>query len=1008
MSRTSAKAYSRSLIVEAQITEEISPEDHNAVNDRILDESINGEDDLAADADFTAPTALAKKYVNPYQLKSKALLRSEKGTGANINTGTDDVKYITPKAASDALVKKTGSTVFSPNAALYFINNLAITFSSILDHLQIFFRDHVAGKSTLLNVAGLEHEKTSTGLTTNLGFSEPTSNTTYLLRSLGGTKYIATTEDIAALTGETTDPTGFYPDWNIATAYLIADAPIYRVHDGFLYELLVDDTGTEPGTDDDVWLKTNVVKVLQKNMQYQAESITLPSASVNSLNVVEAANFILLEYSGAATIKGISKLSQSRLMIFKNNTGDVVTLADYSVDAASNEKIVTGTGADITMLADSCLFLLYNYAAGVWQVIGGTGGGGSGTLSDVLAEGNDGGGIEIENIADGTAPDSAATVGQAQDMADTAESNAKTYADGLVVGLWDDRGNYDASTNAYPSSGGSGSAGAILKGDVWTISVGGTLPTGQNVEVGDVVRALIDTPGATQSNWAIQEHNLGYTAENSVNKATTMTGNTASNTVYLSAKAVYDWAIGLFQPILTDTVFGAFLTGLTAKATPIDADQLTIVDSADSNKAKKVTFANLKATEKVYFDTLYGSLYLAMSTQAGTTYTLAIGDSNTLVRFSNASAVTVTIPLNSTVGYTIGTTIRIRQSGAGVVTVSPTGGVTVNAPDGLLVTGKQYDEIWLVKQATDTWMALVGAPSYWTYRLGVANTANGLWTFNAGIKFAAGQSILDANGNVIISFSATTTAVNRVQFINAATGGVPQLIAEGTDSNISFRISSKGTGSLFLRTNGTDRVSIDSSGIVTFANYTATEERIISVSSAGIMGNSYKVKNPVLHSQYTDGTTITITVKTSLLKADTGSKTISSADINRVGATLKFEGFAKYSTGATPDTMRLDLDSGATNLGNKTFSGLPVSVTDEVAFVTIVIKTKVAGAAGELRGFVKVTTTASGSLSSDFVLPISATGVDLTANPLIDLFLTWGTGAMNSWTGQSGELKIIA
>jgi hypothetical protein len=37
-------------------------------------------------------------------------------------------------------------------------------------------------------------------------------------------------------------------------------------------------------------------------------------------------------------------------------------------------------------------------------------------------------------------------------------NSAKTYADGLVVGLWDDRGNYSAATNVFPSAGGSRSA----------------------------------------------------------------------------------------------------------------------------------------------------------------------------------------------------------------------------------------------------------------------------------------------------------------------------------------------------------------------------------------------------------------------------------------------------------------------------------------------------------------------------------------------------------------------
>jgi len=79
----------------------------------------------------------------------------------------------------------------------------------------------------------------------------------------------------------------------------------------------------------------------------------------------------------------------------------------------------------------------------------------------------------------------------------------KGQLDAAVVGLWDDRGSYDASVNSYPSGGGSGVAGAILKGDIWTVSVAGTLPTDQHVAVGYTVRALIDTPGNTQANWAI-------------------------------------------------------------------------------------------------------------------------------------------------------------------------------------------------------------------------------------------------------------------------------------------------------------------------------------------------------------------------------------------------------------------------------------------------------------------------------------------------------------------------
>ncbi len=64
-----------------------------------------------------------------------------------------------------------------------------------------------------------------------------------------------------------------------------------------------------------------------------------------------------------------------------------------------------------------------------------------------------------------------------------------------------DRGNYNASSNLFPSTGGSGTSGAVAKGDIWTISVAGTLG-GTAITVGDTIRALVDAPGQTAANWA--------------------------------------------------------------------------------------------------------------------------------------------------------------------------------------------------------------------------------------------------------------------------------------------------------------------------------------------------------------------------------------------------------------------------------------------------------------------------------------------------------------------------
>jgi hypothetical protein len=46
----------------------------------------------------------------------------------------------------------------------------------------------------------------------------------------------------------------------------------------------------------------------------------------------------------------------------------------------------------------------------------------------------------------------------------------------------------------------------------------------------------------------------------------------------------------------------------TGKTTPVDADELPLADSAASFALKKLTWANLKATAKTYFDTLYAAI----------------------------------------------------------------------------------------------------------------------------------------------------------------------------------------------------------------------------------------------------------------------------------------------------------------------------------------------------------------------------------------------------------------
>jgi hypothetical protein len=55
----------------------------------------------------------------------------------------------------------------------------------------------------------------------------------------------------------------------------------------------------------------------------------------------------------------------------------------------------------------------------------------------------------------------------------------------------------------------------------------------------------------------------------------------------------------------------------TGKSTPVDGDELLIADSAASYAPKKLTWANLKATLKTYFDTIYAALTHAARHKSG-------------------------------------------------------------------------------------------------------------------------------------------------------------------------------------------------------------------------------------------------------------------------------------------------------------------------------------------------------------------------------------------------------
>lgn len=94
-----------------------------------------------------------------------------------------------------------------------------------------------------------------------------------------------------------------------------------------------------------------------------------------------------------------------------------------------------------------------------------------------------------------------------------------------------------------------------------------------------------------------------------------------------------------------------------------------------------------------------------INAQTGTTYTLVIGDGGKTVTMDNASAMTLTIPANSSVAFPIGTAIDVVRKGAGSLTIAITTD-TLRSADSYTKLRAQWSSGTLLKIASTEWLLI--------------------------------------------------------------------------------------------------------------------------------------------------------------------------------------------------------------------------------------------------------------------------------------------------------------
>jgi hypothetical protein len=148
-----------------------------------------------------------------------------------------------------------------------------------------------------------------------------------------------------------------------------------------------------------------------------------------------------------------------------------------------------------------------------------------------------------------------------------------------------------------------------------------------------------------------------------------------------------------------NSITSAMIVDGTIVAGDIASDAITTAKIADDSVTQ------VKLADRAVGSTELDNLTL--NAQTDTTYTLVLTDAHKLVTQNNASAITTTIPPNSSVAFEIGDQVNLLQLGAGQVTVAAGAGVTIRSEGSKLKLKGQYAAGTCVKIDTDEWV-LVG------------------------------------------------------------------------------------------------------------------------------------------------------------------------------------------------------------------------------------------------------------------------------------------------------------
>jgi hypothetical protein len=284
------------------------------------------------------------------------------------------------------------------------------------------------------------------------------------------------------------------------------------------------------------------------------------------------------------------------------------------------------------------------------------------------------------------------------------ESPTDTSANGggiTLKGATDKTINWVQSTTAWTSS----EDFNLLTGKVYEINGTTVLSaTALGTEVIGSSLTSVGTIGTGTWQGSVIAGQYGGTGVANTGKTITVSGNTTIGSSTHTVAFVTSDNTSVTLPTTGTLATLAGTESLTNKT--LTSPTLTLATSSSTTDARLSWDSTNKKIQVGNGTTALDFVSSTLVTNAQTaSYTLVLADKDKLVEIDNASANNLTVPLNSSVAFPIGTQINILQTGAGTTTLVATGGVTLNATPGLILRAR-WSSVTLIKRGTDTWVAV--------------------------------------------------------------------------------------------------------------------------------------------------------------------------------------------------------------------------------------------------------------------------------------------------------------